>query len=197
MYYEPGYRLAAAILLTVIYSVSIFFRRRADKAGGCVARQEGTVMLAGLRLGALLLLLNVLVYLINPGWMQWASWASPGWLRWTGAGLSALMVPSLYWMFISLGNNITPTTSTRPEHTLVTTGPYRWIRHPLYSFAALFWLGISLLTANWFLSLMITPLLAVLVKRTTTEEEKLLERFGDSYRDYRSRTGRFFPRIFT
>ena len=196
MYNEPGYRIAVAILMAVTFSLSATFRRRADKAGGRVARQEGTVMLAVLRLGALLMMLSVLVYLINPGWMRWASWASPGWLRWSGAGLSAFMIPSLYWMFISLGLNITTTTNTRPEHTLVTTGPYRWIRHPLYTFGLLFWLGISLLMANWFLPLTITALLAVLVKRTATEEEQLLERFGDSYRDYRSRTGRFFPHIF-
>ena len=53
----------------------------------------------------------------------------------------------------------------------------------------------SLVTANWYLALtglLAIPLLAI---RTRTEEEKLIERFGDRYREYMGSTGRFFPRV--
>ena len=54
------------------------------------------------------------------------------------------------WTFRSLGKNLTDTVVTRRQHTLVQHGPYRWIRHPLYSSAALLIAALSLIAANWF-----------------------------------------------
>jgi len=56
----------------------------------------------------------------------------------------------LVWMFRTLGRNLTDTVVTRKEHTLVTTGPYRWIRHPFYTSAGLLGVANSLAAANWF-----------------------------------------------
>ena len=83
---------------------------------------------------------------------------------------------------------------TREQHTLVTRGPYRWIRHPFYDSAALLMMAVSLIAANWFLLLTGGLAFVLLVVRTQTEEEKLLARFGEAYRAYMKRTGRFLPR---
>ena len=99
------------------------------------------------------------------------------------------------WTFRSLGKNLTDTVVTRQQHTLVQHGPYRWIRHPLYSSAALLIAALSLIAANWFFFAVGAALLCVLIMRTRTEEENLVARFGDSYRQYMERTGRFVPRI--
>ena len=56
-------------------------------------------------------------------------------------------------------------------------------------------IGGSIVTANWFLLLTSLFPFAFLVVRTRIEEEKLVERFGDEYRDYIARTGRFWPRL--
>lgn len=56
--------------------------------------------------------------------------------------------------------------------------------------------SVTLLTANWFIGLASVIVLALLAIRTPKEEEMLIERFGDQYREYRARTGRFLPRIF-
>ena len=101
----------------------------------------------------------------------------------------------LAWTFRSLGKNLTDTVVTRKKHTLVVHGPYRWVRHPLYSSAALLVAGVSLIAANWFFFVMGVALLCVLVMRTRTEEENLVARFGESYQTYMRRTGRFLPRI--
>jgi hypothetical protein len=45
-------------------------------------------------------------------------------------------VPAAWWVFSSIGRNVTETVLTKADHTLVTTGPYRWLRHPLYATAA-------------------------------------------------------------
>jgi protein-S-isoprenylcysteine O-methyltransferase Ste14 len=102
--------------------------------------------------------------------------------------------PLLFWVFHSLGRNLTDTVVTRREHTLVTHGPYRWVRHPFYGVGFLGLLAASLITANWFIALTGAVVIALLVYRTRTEEAKLIERFGDEYRAYRDRTGAFFPR---
>jgi protein-S-isoprenylcysteine O-methyltransferase Ste14 len=101
----------------------------------------------------------------------------------------------LAWTLPNLGRNLTDTVVTRRAHTLVTKGPYRWVRHPFYDCIALLIMGTSLVAANWFLLLTGAVLFALLVVRTRTEEELLIERFGDAYRNYMGRTGRFLPRI--
>jgi protein-S-isoprenylcysteine O-methyltransferase Ste14 len=133
--------------------------------------------------------------MINPAWMAWSALPLPAWLRWVGAGLVAAAIPLEYWMFSSLGKNVTDTVATRQEHTLVTHGPYRWIRHPLYTFGFLAFAGFTLLLANWFTGLAGLIAISVLAIRTPIEEAKLIERFGDEYREYMQRTGRFLPRL--
>ena len=60
-------------------------------------------------------------------------------------------------------------------------------------------IGISLGLAfgTWLLPLATTAMFALFALRTRTEEKYLLERFGDSYRQYRNRVGRFFPRLYS
>jgi protein-S-isoprenylcysteine O-methyltransferase Ste14 len=77
---------------------------------------------------------------------------------------------------------------------MVTHGPYRWVRHPFYDAVALAVTGNALATANWFLALTGGLGLALLVARTRIEEEKLIARFGDRYRNYMNDTGRFLPK---
>ena len=101
----------------------------------------------------------------------------------------------MYWVFASLGDNITPTVVTRSKHQLVTTGPYRWVRHPLYSVGFLSYMAFALLAANWFVAILAVSALAMISLRVPREEEELVIRNGEAYRDYASRTGRFFPKI--
>ena len=77
----------------------------------------------------------------------------------------------------------------------MTHGPYRWVRHPFYIFGFVWGLALSLVTANWLFALLGTGALTMLVIRTRIEEAKLTERFGDDYRAYVRRTGKFFPRF--
>jgi protein-S-isoprenylcysteine O-methyltransferase Ste14 len=158
-------------------------------------RQEGLFILVALRLCGFTTLAGVVVYLINPQWMAWGAVPLPVWLRWLGVGPFVAGGVLIAWTFRHLGKNLTDTVVTRREHTLVTSGPYRWVRHPFYVAAALIFAAMSLLTANAFLAATGGMALLLLVIRTRTEEEKLIERFGDDYRRYMERTGRFFPRL--
>jgi len=80
------------------------------------------------------------------------------------------------------------------NHVLVTWGPYRYVRHPSYTAYFLMFLGFSL---TWLNLVAFLPLLAIpgYVKITVVEEELLIRRFGEEYRRYQRRTGKFFPKI--
>jgi protein-S-isoprenylcysteine O-methyltransferase Ste14 len=95
----------------------------------------------------------------------------------------------------SIGTNISPSHATRAGHRLITHGPYRWVRHPLYSAGLLLCVSLTLLTALWTLGVGMLIPLAVLLWRTPLEEARLVATFGEEYRAYMRRTGRFFPRL--
>jgi protein-S-isoprenylcysteine O-methyltransferase Ste14 len=137
----------------------------------------------------------MIAYLVNPGSMKWSSIALPDQVRWTGAVLGVIGGGLTIWTFRSLGKNLTDTVVTRKAHTLVTSGPYRWVRHPFYLSGALLVIAGSLITANWFPALAGSIAIALLVIRTDKEEANLIARFGEDYREYMNRTGRFVPRV--
>jgi protein-S-isoprenylcysteine O-methyltransferase Ste14 len=189
-------RTALLAIVLIVSPIGIYYRIRSQATGEPLdRRQEGLFILATLRPAGLLLWLGVIAYMVNPAWMAWSSIPLPVWLRWTGVGLCAIGGGLLLWTFQRLGKNLTDTVVTRREHTLVTSGPYRFVRHPFYDSAALFVLGTSLVAANWFLFVTGVLFVGLVMIRTRTEEEKLLARFGDSYGAYMERTGRFLPRL--
>lgn len=194
---ETIFRVIAFTLLATGFAISVYHRSRAARASNerISRRAEGTPILILLRLTGFSMWLSVLVYAIRPEWMQWSALELPIEVRWLGAGLSAIALPLIVWMFRSLGRNVTDTVAIRREHALVRHGPYRWIRHPLYTFGGLFFVGLNLMAANWFIALMSATALIILMLRTPIEEGALIERFGDEYRSYMKQTGRFLPRL--
>ena len=193
---ESNFRVVTAALFVSALTISIYHRHQADQAGEKVSwREEGLPIIVLLRLSGLAAWLSVFTYMLNPRWMQWSSLNLPNWLRWFGAAIGVVTLPLIYWVFISIGKNITPTVATRKGHQLVTGGAYRWVRHPLYSVGSLFFLALNLLVANWFLGLASLIGLTMLLIRLPKEEACLIARFGDEYRAYMKRTGRLLPRI--
>jgi protein-S-isoprenylcysteine O-methyltransferase Ste14 len=191
---EQTFRALIILTLTLCLPIGIYHRVRAASGEKLSRREEGLFVMVALRLLGLVAWAALLTYLINPRWMAWSSIPLPAWLRWAGAALGVLVVPPLlFWVFHSLGRNLTDTVVTRREHTLVTHGPYRWVRHPFYVVGFLGVLAFTLMTANWFVALIGGVVVALLVYRSRAEEAKLLERFGDEYRAYRDRTAAFFP----
>jgi protein-S-isoprenylcysteine O-methyltransferase Ste14 len=192
---EQTFRALLILIILVCLPIGIYHRVRAASGERLSRRDEGVFVMVPLRLFGLVTWIALLIYLINPRWMAWSSLPLPTWLRWVGAALGVLVVPPLlFWVLHNLGGNLTDTVVTRREHTLVTHGPYRWVRHPFYGVAFLGVLAFSLIAANWFLALIGAAVVALLVHRTRVEEAKLIERFGDEYRAYRERTGAYFPR---
>ena len=193
---DGTFRLILALGMAAFLPVALYHRIRSQASGEKLdRRQEGLFILYTLRPCGLAAMGGLVAFVLDPAWMAWASVPLPAALRWTGVAIGLPTVALGIWTFRSLGRNITDTVVTRREHTLVTSGPYRYVRHPFYVTSALAFAANALATANGFIALTGFAALALLVIRTTTEEAKLVERFGDDYRRYMARTGRFFPRV--
>jgi protein-S-isoprenylcysteine O-methyltransferase Ste14 len=193
---ESTLRFVLIVVMIVLLPIGMYHRFRSQSTGERLdRRQEGLFILATLRPLGAAFWFSVLAWMIDPRWMAWSSVSLPFWLRWAGVGLLLTGCALLLWTFRSLGRNLTDTVVTRVKHTLVVHGPYRWIRHPLYSSAALLVAAVSLIAANWFFLAAGIALLSILVMRTRTEEANLVARFGESYQRYMRQTGRFLPRI--
>ena len=194
---ESIFRSVTAALLVTAAAISGYHRHRAEQAGEdeISLQGEGLTTAVALRSSGLVLMLSVVAYLVNPRWMRWSSLDLPAPLRWSGAGLGAVSLALTLWIFRTIGKNITSTVETREEHELVTGGPYRWVRHPLYTVGTSFFVSLGIVAANWFMELASLSVLVMLLIRLPKEDEKLIERFGDEYRAYIERTGRLLPRI--
>jgi protein-S-isoprenylcysteine O-methyltransferase Ste14 len=81
------------------------------------------------------------------------------------------------------------------EHVLITDGPYRWVRHPLYTGDLLFYVGLPLLCGAWEALVLPVLLLALVVTRSRTEERMLGEAYPE-YAAYRDRTSALIPGIY-
>jgi protein-S-isoprenylcysteine O-methyltransferase Ste14 len=196
MNHDQTFRAVLVVVFLVLFPIGIYHRLKSQATQETLdRRQEGIFILATLRPVGVVFWLALIAWMVDPGWLAWSSVSLPVWLRWTGVGVMAMACGLLVWTLRSLGRNLTDTVVTRQQHTLVLHGPYHWIRHPLYDAAALLTVAVSLIAANWFLFVTGGLILCLLIIRTRTEEENLVVRFGDGYRTYMERTGRFLPRI--
>ena len=193
---ETGCRVALGLIFLGAACIGLPHRLRADRAGGRVSpRVDPLWFWIFMLLAGPFVALAALGFLIQPRWVEFARFAAPPWVRLLGvpAGLAGLML--FAWMFRHLGLNVTPTSMPRSHATLVTTGPYRWIRHPMYSAAVILVAATSLLTANAMVAIGGIGMFALLAARSRIEERRLVEKFGDAYRAYQRCTGRFLPRL--
>jgi protein-S-isoprenylcysteine O-methyltransferase Ste14 len=112
----------------------------------------------------------------------------------------ALMVLiSLYISFLTMRENPYSSAVVRVQkeraQTLISTGPYRYVRHPMYSAACLFFLGTALLLGSWY-GVLCTPVFIALFAVRAVLEERLLREELEGYDAYMARVKyRFFPHV--
>jgi protein-S-isoprenylcysteine O-methyltransferase Ste14 len=99
------------------------------------------------------------------------------------------------WCYAAMGDTWRIGVNRKEKTALVTRGPYRLVRHPIYLFQIVMLAGMSLLLPTpLFLIIFVVHLLCVVTK-ASDEESYLLTVHGKEYRDYLSRTGRLLPKI--
>ena len=176
--------------------------RKADKATRVKMHNEHEVpLLLKLRqIFGIPFYIGVLVWTFAPRFMEWSALPLPIWARWVGLGLGLCSVFLNAWshktLSLKLGENFDPALRLLKVPVLVTDGPYKTIRHPIYLAFLLMQISVLFLTANWLIWLCgIAIIVSVIVIRVPEEEKLLIEQFGDEYRTYMQRTGALLPTL--
>ena len=189
------FHILFAVAYLTMFGIRLLSWRTAIRAGGRVELKEGKVNMAVRAVLGLGYIGALIVYAFFPSFLAWAAFSLPAGARWIGAGITAAALLLLAWVQWSLGKNFSTTLHLRQGHSLVTSGPYHWVRHPMYTALFLLGVGFLLLTANWAVGVPLIVALPILVAvRVGNEEALMIEQFGDEYRAYMRQTGRFMPR---
>jgi len=141
-------------------------------------------------------MLLMIVLLIGPSWPPWLSvrLVPGGWVRyWIGVALVLSGLCMTVWARRVLGTNWSGRISITAGQQLVITGPYRWIRHPIYAGGLIAVLGSATASGqvSGFLAFAIASL--ALGHKIRIEERWMMREFGDRYQNYRRSSWRLIP----
>ena len=197
---ESVFRILFLVLLAGVMGMRIYFMLRVRQARERVMpdreaiQREGKVTFAARVVLFFLLIAFLMLYIFNVSWMEVLSVPFPGWLRWLGFFLGLASLAFWIWAQAALGKEWSPQLQLREEHHLASTGPYARVRHPIYTAMFGYGTSLALVTANWVFIGLAVLVIAGLIARVPREEQMMIEEFGEEYKAFMLRTGRFFPR---
>ena len=121
----------------------------------------------------------------------------PYWIQCLGGVMALVGIILLEWVHQALGHHFSPHLELREDHKIVQSGPYKWVRHPMYTSGLFFLIGNGILSCNWMVLLSPTCTFVVLLVLRIHDEEKMLRhRFGEEWDRYTKKTGFLVPKIF-
>jgi len=172
----------------------VWYGRKNRQDRKSILREEGLAYALLASLWGLAILIPI-VHMFTR-WLSFADYNLPAWAGWIGVATFAMALWLLWRSHADLGQNWRITTEIREGHTLVTSGIFRYIRHPMYSAHWLWGIAQALLIHNWIAGLAsLIIFLPMYLLRVRREEQMMLEKFGEEYRLYMRQTGRIIPRL--
>jgi protein-S-isoprenylcysteine O-methyltransferase Ste14 len=117
------------------------------------------------------------------------------WIAWSGIALTWIGVAVAVWARYCLGVFWSARVTLKEGHQLIRTGPYAFIRHPIYTGMLLGCIGAALVVGEWRGVAAVMLLLAAHSRKALREERFLTQEFGEAYLSYRRSTGFLFPRL--
>lgn len=189
---EPA-RLIYAVVTVLLQLIIIVWL---PEAGRTRSQAQKTVPRQRLSL-FLLQVIPMAILLVGP-YCDRRSIAVIGWDAWRYVGLLlfAFGFIAMHGAEAALGRQFSVQVTIQEEHRLVTTGPYRYLRHPRYLCIIFFTLGIALIFRSWLALLLVAMLTVALLWRIHDEEALLHEAFGAEWEAYARRTARLIPPIY-
>ncbi len=113
-----------------------------------------------------------------------------------GLAVTAAGAALASWSKVVLGDFFSTTLGVKKDHQVITSGPYRWVRHPIYTGLLLVVVGGALVyDSGTALLLLAVPFCAFFYWQSVLEEKLLVNHLGEAYLQYRSKTGRLLPRF--
>lgn len=134
------------------------------------------------------------LYMISGGHHLTAHWM-PDIIRQEGLVVIVLGIALIFWSQLTLGRNWVGGIGLHPKHQLVTSGPYVYVRHPLYSGFCLAAIGVTVASANLAATAGAVTVAYSLLVRIPEEEQLMRKQFGRAYQEYAKRTGWLLPHI--
>lgn len=117
-------------------------------------------------------------------------------LRWAGVALTAIGLLFSVWARVHLGRNWSGVVTLKADHKLIRTGPYRYVRHPIYTGLLIAAMG-SAMVANTLEAVFGVGLVLVAFLIKMRHEERLLtQEFGDDYRAFKSEVSALVPYVY-
>lgn len=160
-----------------------------------LAESGGALLLRSLAPLLAVVVIGIALQALHPGLLDRRVFTTTSRVRFAGFVLTCLGLLLTFWPRIVLGRNWSGRITLKEDHELVTRGPYRHIRHPIYTFLLLALLGTALVSNTVLWYLVLAAIVVGLVLKAKREESYLTNFFGASYRDYRERTGFLLPRF--
>ena len=177
--------LHLTLVAWALFELGLRVRERLQGRGSA-ARDRATRVLIAVAIGAAIVLALVSA---SRGATAIAYRAAGLIVMWLGLAIRV-------WAVVSLGRAFRTTVEVDAGQAVVSTGPYRWIRHPSYTGLLLIVAGCGLASGHWLaLTVSLALPLSALVHRIHVEEAELVGVLGDDYRAYQVRTKRLIPRI--
>ena len=120
------------------------------------------------------------------------------WLLWNGIGAVLVVIGLLFtvWAREHLGRNWSDVVTIKVDHELVTSGPYRVVRHPIYTGLLLAFLGTAIARGEWRGLLAVALALWAFWRKLRVEERLMREQFGAAYEEYGERVAALIPFVF-
>lgn len=162
-----------------------------DKSDQRISQTENIL----LGLLSVFILLFPAVYTFS-SWLDFANYSLPAWMGWAGIVILAAGLFVFWRSHTDLSTNWSPSLEIRSDHRLVTSGIYAKIRHPMYASQFIWAIAQILLLQNWLAGpANLVFFLAFYLLRVRSEEQMMLDTFGDEYRAYMQRTGGVIPKL--
>jgi protein-S-isoprenylcysteine O-methyltransferase Ste14 len=194
---EIIFRSLFVLAFIAITAIRFYYQSKILRDKREIEIREGRFSLIAGGVAALTIIVFGAEYIFSPGFFSFAYVMDyPDWVRWLGGLALAAGISLLGFAHHHLGKSFHSLVVSKENQTLVETGPYRWIRHPIYAAFLINYVGGGLLSGNIVLTVVPVTMYAILVVIRMGQEEKVMEElFGQKYIEYEKRTGRLLPRI--
>jgi protein-S-isoprenylcysteine O-methyltransferase Ste14 len=138
---------------------------------------------------------GLILYLLSPPWWVWTRLPLGELVKWLGIIIAIPPLFYLVWVHRHLETQWSIALELQEDHKLITSGPYSRVRHPMYLGIFVYTTGLILIASDLLVFVFFAFSIWVNYRRIPSEEEMMIEQFGDEYRGYMKQTGRLFPRI--
>jgi protein-S-isoprenylcysteine O-methyltransferase Ste14 len=137
--------------------------------------------------------IGLILYLLAPTWWTWTHLPVGEWLQWFGIVIAIPPIFYLIWVHRHLDTQWSIALELNEDHKLITSGPYKQIRHPMYLGIFIYTTGLMLISVDLLVMIFFGFSIWVNYRRIPEEEQMMIDEFGDEYLEYIKHSGRLLP----